>query len=394
MTTSHTAPRPESAPTTPSGTSERVYRPGLENVEVAQTRLSHIDGARGELIVAGQALADLADAHDYVGVARLLWHGAPSEGARRSSPAELDALRAELGAARVRAAELLDELRPALAIPDGMDALRACLARVLAPDTVSVAAAIAVTSAAPVFAAAWVRRRRGLDPLLPDPALSPSADYLRMLGDGRMPSTARAAAMDRYLVTVMDHGLNASTFAARVVTSTGSDMVSAVVAAVGALKGPLHGGAPGPVLDMLDAIGAPERARPWLEAELDAGRRIMGMGHRVYRVRDPRARVLEGAAALLAGDEAAKARIEMARVVEREAEALLAARRPDRVLRANVEFYTAIVLEALGVPREAFTATFAVGRVVGWCGHVIEEREHGRLIRPRARYVGRRPPGA
>jgi citrate synthase len=191
--------------------------------------------------------------------------------------------------------------------------------------------------------------------------------------------------------------MNASTFTARVVASTGSDLWSAVVAAVGALKGPLHGGAPGPVLDMLDAIGAPDRAAAWLEGELQAGRRIMGMGHRIYRVRDPRALVLERAMERL---EAARPnkdarpgedRLVLARAVEQAAEGVLRRRYPDRPLRANVEFYTAVLLDAVGLPRALFTPTFAVGRVAGWCAHVQEQRQTGRLIRPASRYVGPRP---
>jgi citrate synthase len=182
--------------------------------------------------------------------------------------------------------------------------------------------------------------------------------------------------------------MNASTFTARVVASTASDLVSAVVAALGALKGPLHGGAPGPVLDMLDAIARPERARMWLEQELAAGRRIMGMGHRIYRVRDPRAAALERATGVLEQAGVAADRLSIARAVEREAERLLAERHPDRPLRANVEFYTAVLLDAVGIPRTLFSPMFAASRVVGWCAHVAEQQAVGRLIRPASRYIG------
>ncbi|HEV8550336.1 MAG TPA: citrate/2-methylcitrate synthase, partial [Polyangiaceae bacterium] len=212
-------------------------------------------------------------------------------------------------------------------------------------------------------------------------------DYLRLL-HGVPPDPAAARALSTYLVTVADHGMNASTYAARVVASTGSDAVSAVVAGVGALKGPLHGGAPGPVLDMLDAIGTPERAQAWLQAELAGGRRIMGMGHRIYRVRDPRAAVLERAVEALERTGAARGRLPLARAVEQAALALLAERHPERPLRTNVEFFTAILLEALGLDRRLFTPTFAVGRVVGWYAHVAEQRRAGKLIRPESRYIG------
>jgi citrate synthase len=204
---------------------------------------------------------------------------------------------------------------------------------------------------------------------------------------GASPPPSRAAALDAYLVTVVDHGLNASTFTARVVASTGSDRVSAVTAAIGALKGPLHGGAPGPVLDMLDAVLARGDAAQWLREELAAGRRIMGMGHRIYRVRDPRADVLERA---LASSGLDACRLDVARRVEEAATALLRERYPARALATNVEFYTAVLLDAVGLDRELFAPTFAVGRVAGWCAHVDEQRAKGRLVRPESVYVGPR----
>jgi citrate synthase len=271
-----------------------------------------------------------------------------------------------------------------------MDALRGALAQLDGDDQ----EAVALTAAAAVLAAAWARLRAGEAPLAPDPSAGHAADYLRMARGGQ-PTAAEAAALDAYLVTVSDHGLNASTFAARVVTSTQSDPVSAVVAAVGALKGPLHGGAPGPVLDMLDRICDPAEVRPWLAAELAAGRRIMGMGHRIYRVRDPRAFVLERALGELErATGATQARLGLARLVERTAEALLAERHPDRPLRANVEFYTALLLEAVGLDRACFTTTFTVGRCAGWLAHIAEQRRTGRLIRPGSRYIGPMPAAA
>jgi citrate synthase len=263
------------------------------------------------------------------------------------------------------------------------------VARLEADDAETIVGAVAV------FAAAWSRYTRGLKPLAPDPSLGHAADYLRMLtGEAAEPF---AKAMDAYLVTVIDHGMNASTFTARVIASTGSDLVSAVTGAIGALKGPLHGGAPGPVLDMLDAIGSPERAEAWIRAELAAGRRIMGMGHRIYRVRDPRAAVLERQVQLLEGAGSGegsgpiRAKLTLARAAESAAERVLAERHKERALRANVEFYTAVLLDAIGIPREAFSPTFAVSRVCGWCAHVLEQRKTGRLIRPASRYVGPAP---
>ena len=241
-------------------------------------------------------------------------------------------------------------------------------------------------------AVAWAAHARAiqkLGPIAPDVARGHAHDLLAMLDPDAPHLDARARALDSYLVTVSDHGLNASTFTARIVASTGASLVASVVAAIGALEGPLHGGAPGPVLDMLDAIASPDRAEAWLDHELAAGRRIMGMGHRIYRVRDPRAAVLETAIERLSREGLASTRLALARAVERSARAALRERYPARTLDTNVEFYTAVLLDAVGVSRTCFTATFALGRILGWCAHVREQRSVGRLVRPRSIYVGR-----
>lgn len=356
---------------------------GLDGVVVADTALSRIDGERGELVIAGYTVEELAAQHGFAAVAALLWTGDPGRGPE---------VERALGAGRVAAHARLAGLGDALEAPAAMDALRAAVGHLEPPAAEDVAGLARIVAATGVFFAAWSRLRAGEAPLPPDPAAEHGADVVRLLRGA--PDAARARALERYWVTVVDHGFNASTFAARVVASTRSDAVSAVVAALGALKGPLHGGAPGPVLDMLDAVGVadPEVARRWVEGELGAGRRIMGMGHRVYRSRDPRATVLEEAARQLGAESpGVRGRLALASCVERAAEEVLAARYPTRPLKANVEFYTATLLEAIGLPREGFTAAFACGRVAGWLAHVLEERRVGRLIRPRARYVGREP---
>jgi citrate synthase len=345
---------------------------GLEGVVVADTRLSDVDGERGHLVIAGHDVESLAPRASFEETWSLL------EG-RSRDPKEIAR---SLGKARVAAFERLSRLGDALSLPDGMDALRASTAHV--PGD---ADADTVIGAVSVHAAAWSRLSRGLAPTAPDPSRGHAADYLAMV-TGAV-DELRTRALETYLVTVSDHGLNASTFTARVIASTGSDLVSSIVGAIGALKGPLHGGAPGPVLDMLDAIGSPETAERWLEAELAAGRRIMGMGHRIYRVRDPRAAVLEGAIERLEKAGVQTPRLALARAVERSALGVLRARHPNRPLAANVEFYTAVVLDAVGLPRTLFAPTFAVGRVAGWCAHVFEQRETGRLMRPASRYVGK-----
>ncbi len=347
---------------------------GLEGVVVADTATSMVDGEAGELLIRGWPVGELAGAVSFERVCGLLWRDT------------LDAPGVDLGPARQAAFAKLPQLGDALALGDAMDALRASAAQLEGASAEELAGALAV------FAAAWSRRARGLAPVPPDPRAGHAADYLRMVHD-RAPSLAEGHALDAYLATVVDHGMNASTFAARVVASTESDRVSAIVAAIGALKGRLHGGAPGPVLDMLDAIGRPEDAEAWVRAALARGERIMGMGHRVYRVRDPRAAVLARAVVALR-DRGDEPRLALARGVARAAARALAADKPGRAIRANVEFYTAILLEALGLPRALFTPTFACARVAGWCAHYDEERAAGRLIRPRARYVGPRPPAS
>jgi citrate synthase len=223
--------------------------------------------------------------------------------------------------------------------------------------------------------------------IAPDPEADHAGDMLRML-NGTAASPALAKALDSYLVTVCDHGLNASTFTTRVVASTQAGLTSAVLAGLGALKGPLHGGAPGPVIEMLDAIEAHGDAAAWLRAEIARGERIMGFGHRIYRVRDPRADVLKAVVRQLGSGGEAGRRLVFAERVEQAALDVLRAAKPSRSIQTNVEFYTALLLEAAGFPKEAFTNVFAAGRVVGWVAHAREQQTTGRLIRPQSRYVG------
>lgn len=362
-----------------SATDRGSVAEGLEGVVVAATRLSDVDGEAGRLVIAGRDVERLAKDGDFESAVRALWS------AGGIAVPDAVKLQAELGAARVRAFESVSRVRGALEADGGMDALRGAVAQL--PDSSS---EVTVTAAVAVFAAAWWRSKSKQPLVAPDPSRSHAADYLHMV-TGRVPSAIEASGMGAYLSTVSDHGMNASTFAARVVASTESDLVSSVVAAIGALKGPLHGGAPGPVLDMLDAIGTPDGATAWIENELASGRRIMGMGHRVYRVRDPRAAVLEASVMGLREAGANTPRLELARAVEAAAFGVLAKKYPARTLAANVEFYTAVLLDALGIDRKLFTPTFAVGRVAGWCAHVAEQRARGRLIRPQSIYVGESP---
>jgi len=312
----------------------------------------------------------------------LLWDGLATEAADAAAVAHV------LGEARAVAFDLARPLLPAARGLSAVEGLRLLLAAL--PDASPLPHHVVATAAVPVFVAALARDAQGLPPVPPEPGKSQAADFLRMLR-GAPAEAAHVAALEAYLVTVADHGLNASTFTARVVASTRAGVFSSVVAALCALKGPLHGGAPGPVLDMLDAIGSEERIEPWLEQAIAGGERLMGFGHRVYRVRDPRADVLKVVALTLRGGAN---RIRFAEAVEAGALRVLARLKPGRRLDTNVEFYTALVLEALDLPRELFTPVFAIGRVVGWTAHILEQTRSGRIIRPQSAYVGPLPKAA
>ena len=361
-------------------TISRKVAPGLDGVVAAETVLSQVDGVRGRLIVRGHDLETLAGDARFEATAALLWQGLVP-GAGPTS----DLARA-LGRARAAVFERLAPVFPGLSALDPIAGLRGCLAAL--PDTGD-DDALAVSAAMPVATAALWRLAHGQDPVAPSPAAGHAEDFLHML-HGTAPPPAHVAALECYLTTVADHGMNASTFTGRVVASTRAGVVSSVVAALCALKGPLHGGAPGPVLDMLDAIGTADNAGPWLTAQLESGARLMGFGHRIYRTRDPRADVLRAALDRLGADTE---RLAFARTVERTAHALLKARYPARALDTNVEFYTALLLDAVGLPRPLFTCAFAVGRVLGWVAHAYEQEATGRIIRPASRYVGPVPAG-
>ena len=354
---------------------------GLDGIVAAETKLSQVDGEAGRLIVRGRDIEDLAAHFDFADMAALLWDGlAPGA-------ADGAAIRRGLGQARARAATMLPLLLPAARNLSPIEGLRAGLA-LLGDDDCD---HLLLCGAVPVFTAALWRQSRDEAPVAPDPDQGQGADFLAML-TGQTPDESAARALETYLVTVADHGLNASTFTARVVASTRAGVVSAVVAALCALKGPLHGGAPGPVLDMLDEIGM-EGTDPWLDRQLAAGERLMGFGHRVYRTRDPRADVLKDVVASMRAGTGGQNRIALAEAVEQAILARLAERYPDRRLDTNVEFYTALALEAVGLPRQLFTLAFAMGRVLGWTAHIFEQEHYGRIIRPASRYTGPVPKG-
>ncbi|MEP7220365.1 MAG: citrate synthase/methylcitrate synthase [Bacteroidota bacterium] len=365
---------------------EMIVRSGLEGVIAASTALSGVDGEAGELVIAGFPLEELAPNATFEETIHLLWKG------NLPDADSLIELRESLAAARDLPPMTLHLLRKVatMGLP-AMDALRMAAGTLTAipNDADPTREGIPIAAAFPTIVATYHRLRQGREPIAPRADLGHSANYLYML-TGSTPDAAAVRGLDTYLNTVVDHGLNASTFTARVITSTGSDLVSAIVGAVGALKGPLHGGAPGPALDMVFEIGSAERAEGYLHEKLERGERLMGFGHRIYKVRDPRADVLAEASEKLFEDGRDRAIYLLARDVESTALRLLAKRKPERRLQTNVEFYTALLLHGLSLPTEIFTPTFAISRVVGWIAHAFEQRRTGRLIRPQSVYSGTR----
>lgn len=352
---------------------------GLDGVVVADTLMSEVDGEAGRLIVRGHAIEELAARTCFEGVAALLWTDFAQGGGDEA------VVRQGLAAARVRAFAEVPKLVAAAKGLTPVEGLRVGLG--MLADSEPMPHHYLVCGALPVFLAALLRAAEGKSALAPDPTLTTAQDLLRM-SRGKRADAAFEKGLDAYLATVADHGFNASTFTARVVASTRAGLISSVLAALCALKGPLHGGAPGPVLDMFDEIGKPENAAAWLDDAFAKGTRLMGFGHRIYKVRDPRADVLKNTVATL---PQTAGRLAFAVEVEKSAIAALRKHKPGQRLDTNVEFYTALLLEALEVPRSAFTALFAVGRVAGWCAHIFEQEKGGRIIRPQSNYVGPRP---
>lgn len=364
------------------------FVPGLEGVVAAQTRLSHVDGQAGELLIAGYPVEVIAGRFTFEELVYLLWYGDwPDAG-------QLAGFQERLAAKRALPEIIIELLSTAAAqkMP-AMNALRMAAGMVDLDWAAGeqggdlLEQGHVVLARLPVIVASYWRLLNGQEPVDPRPDLGFAANYLYML-NGVQPEKERARGLETYLNTVIDHGLNASTFTARVIVSTGSDLVSAVVGAIGALKGPLHGGAPGPALDTVFEIGEASRAEAVLRAKLERKERLMGFGHRVYRVRDPRADVLAEAAESFYRQAGDLHLYELARQVEQTALRLLAEYVPGRDLQTNVEFYTALLLHGLGLPTDLFTPTFTISRAAGWIAHSQEQRRQNRLIRPQSEYIG------
>jgi len=352
----------------------RPYSPGLEGVLAAETELGLVDGANGRLMYRGYRIGDLVARGSYAAVANLLWTGIWDPKARltagRVPSAVMSALRAI-----PRTTKPMDALRTAVSVWGASQVLD------WPPTEVQ---ARALTEFSPSALAAFVRLRDDLEPIDPDPKLDLVSGFLYQL-TGERPDRATTRALDAYFIVGAEHGLNASTFAARVITSTRSDIASAVCGAIGAMKGPLHGGAPSEVVEQIHLVGSPERAEEWVRDALARGERLMGFGHRVYRAYDPRAAALRR---VVEGMSTKPDWLELAIKVEDVALKVLEEKYPDRPLKTNVEFYAAAVLQGVGLTPDLFPAAFALARHAGWTAHVLEQASANRLIRPDARFVG------
>ena len=366
---------------------------GLEGVIVAETRVGDVRGLEGFYHYRQYNAVELAQKRSIEDVWHLLFEGElPTASERRHYLDEIRPLRQVPDAVRPLLPAIarsgtnsgpLDGLRTAVsAIGQALD-----LQPSLDVDAATLRAnALQICAVIPTLIMALYRLRRGEEPVEPHPDLGYAANYLFMM-TGTEPDPDYARAVEQYQISTIDHGFNASTFTARVITSTGADVASAVVGAIGALSGPLHGGAPSRALDMLDAIGTPENAEPWIRDAVETGGRIMGFGHRVYRTDDPRSVMLRSVAERLGGEKA-----DFAKQVEQTVVRVLAELKPGRNLYANVEFFAGVVMDRCGLPREMFTPTFASSRVIGWCANILEQAADNRIIRPSARYVGPPPP--
>jgi citrate synthase len=364
---------------------------GLEGIVSARTPLSEVDGLKGVLTIRGYDIEEIAAQISLEEAAFLLWHG--------TLPTKTEL--AEQNKRLVSYRRLPEEAKVAVEVAarrmEPMDALRFAVASLTADDPapgdnspeMNQKRAEMIVARVPVIVGTYQRLRSGGAPVEARDDLGMAANLLWQM-TGQEAEASKVRGLETYLVTVTDHGMNASTFTTRVIASTASDMVSAVVGGIGALKGPLHGGAPGPALDMIEEIGTPDRAEHWMKDAIAHGKRIMGFGHRIYKVRDPRAEVLYKAAWLLAEETGEQTSLDLAKEVERVAIDVLEEAKPGRNLNTNVEFYTALLLRDVGLTPDLFSPAFAIGRTVGWTAHIMEQQDGGRLIRPQSEYVGPR----
>ena len=374
--------------------------PGLKGVEVTRTEIGDVRGLEGFYHYRQYAAVELAEKRSLEDVWQLLLDGslpvdraaseefAASVRANRALPTGVSAELPGTVAASSSADDLVG-LNPLSCLRTGLSLVGSAwgLQPIWDLDAAGLRRdLIRVSAVTPTIVAAVHRLSRGLDPIPPDPELPHAANYLYMV-TGERPDRELARALEQYLILTVDHGFNSSTFTARVIASTGADVAAAVVGAIGALSGPLHGGAPSRALETIHAIGSPERAEEYIRGLLSRGQRIMGFGHAVYRTEDPRSAMLSGVAQRIGGGL-----VDLAVQVEKTVLEVLAETKPERPLYTNVEYYAGVVMDRCGLPEDMFTATFAVSRVIGWCANIAEQARERKLIRPSARYVGPPPP--
>ncbi|MEG7335293.1 citrate synthase CitA [Bacillus sp. 0102A] len=357
---------------------------GLKGITCVETSISHIDGEKGRLVYRGHHAKDIALNHSFEEAAYLILFG------KLPSSEELQTFEGKLAAER-HLPEHIERLIQSL--PNNMDDMSVLRTVVSAlgenaytfhPKTEEAIRLIAITPSIIAYRKRWAR---GEQAITPSSQYGHVENYYYML-TGEQPSEAKKKALETYMILAMEHGMNASTFSARVTLSTESDLVSAVTAALGTMKGPLHGGAPSAVTKMLEDIGEKEHAEAYLKEKLEQGERLMGFGHRVYKTRDPRAEALRQKAEEVAGNDRD---LDLALHVEAEAIRLLEIYKPGRKLYTNVEFYAAAVMKAIDFDDELFTPTFSASRMVGWCAHVLEQAENNMIFRPSAKYTGTIP---
>lgn len=357
---------------------------GLKGVIAAQTAISYIDGEKGHFIYRGYEAKDIASSYSYEEAAYLIWYGKlPSEEEKillnkklkynRTIPQNIKKIIQELP----HEMELMSVLRTAVSSLGDAHYL----------GKPSIEHAIKLTAVIPTIIAYWKRTIDGLEPIEPNLKYGHVENYLYML-TGERPLSVHVKALETYMILTLEHGMNASTFSARVTASTESDIVSAITSAIGTMKGPLHGGAPSDVTKMLNEIGHKDHAEAWIREKLENGERLMGFGHRVYKTKDPRAIALSEKALEIGNEDPWLA---LALHVEQTAIQLLAEYKPGRKLYTNVEFFAAAVMRSINMDEDLFTPTFTASRIVGWTAHVLEQSEHNVLFRPEAHYIGKLP---
>ncbi|HJF31812.1 MAG TPA: citrate synthase/methylcitrate synthase [Sporosarcina psychrophila] len=358
-----------------------MFQKGLKDVIAVHTNIASVDGDKGELRYRGVSVGNLIATHSFEEVAYFMWNGVfPGD-------EELHELNEKMIAGRELPSHVIAIIEALPANMPLMDVMRTAISaygHTAFKDGTIEDQAIILTAALPVIIARHYRNQNGQTIVEADSALSHTANYLWML-TGEMPNDVQVEALETYLKLTMEHGLNASTFAARVTISTESDLVSAITSAIGTMKGPLHGGAPSGVIDLLEEMGTRDNIRRVVEGKIKGGERIMGFGHRIYKTEDPRSILLRDKCISMSGEDAW---LDLATVAEKEIIALLEEHKPGRKLYTNVEYYAAAIMRSIDMPPELFTPTFSAARIVGWTAHAIEQLSDNTIFRPQSVYVG------